>query len=59
MEKNKKVKKKYKYRKVKCECCKSNIDIQTAIENEDYEKFSDNKILIFCGVCGNEQIVKL
>ena len=36
MEENKKVKKKYKYRKVKCECCKSNIDIQTVIENEDY-----------------------
>lgn len=58
MEDNK-VKKKYRYKKVKCECCGRNLDIQTAIENEDFEKFTNNKILVFCAICGNEQIVKL
>ena len=34
-------------------------EVAVVVKNEDYEKFSDNKILVFCGVCGNEQMIKL
>lgn len=54
-------KKKHRFRMSKCECCNGNIDVETAVENKDFDYFdkTKTKIIVYCEKCGNENIIKL
>lgn len=62
MEKKEKPKKKHKkYRDVKCDCCGAKINVDLAVELEDYDYINKDKtsVAIYCSCCNNSVIVKL
>lgn len=60
MEKKEKPKKKHKkYRDVKCDCCGAKINVDLAIELEDYDSVGKDKINVYCGCCGGSVLIKL
>ena len=59
MERNEKPKQKHKkYRDNKCDCG-AKIDIDLAIELEDYDEVGKDKINVYCPQCGESHLVKL
>lgn len=51
--------KKHRVKKIKCSKCQSKINISECIENKDVEYLNENEGLIYCPVCGNEELIKL
>ena len=59
MERSEKPKKRHKkYRDIKCDCG-AKIDIDLAIELEDYDEVGKDKINVYCPQCGESHLVKL
>lgn len=52
-------KKNRRHKTCKCSGCKSLIDIDEKLELQDYDKISENTIVIYCDKCGNEELIKL
>lgn len=60
MDRNEKPRKKHKhYHDVRCGNCGAKIDIDLAIELEDYDEVGKDKINVYCPQCGESHLVKL
>lgn len=42
---------------IHCDLCKCKNSLNGALENDDYDKIGNDKIVIYCGQCGNSIIV--
>lgn len=62
MERKEKPRKKHKhYHDIRCEQCGTKIDVDLALELEDFDYINKDKtkINIYCGCCGSSVMVKL
>jgi len=56
-ESNKSKRKRHKTQK--CSSCKNTLDIDTYIDRNDFDRISEDTIIIYCEKCGNEELIKL
>ena len=62
MERKEKPRKKHKhYHDIRCEQCGTKIDVDLALELEDFDYINKDKsaISIYCPICGESHLVKL
>jgi hypothetical protein len=51
--------KRKRHKTQKCSGCRSNLDIDSYMERNDFDRIDDNTITVYCEKCGNPEIVKL